>query len=277
MRILMSLSPLLFASALLAQNAAPVTNDVPAHVPAADAKTASKQAVEARQNANSNTAPEGQAKVLDSVVAIVNGDVLLESDVEEEQRLESLQLLPEGENTIVRAAQHLITRTLILQQMAAQQEAPPNITDAQVAKTVDDLRKDVPGCAAAHCESAAGWDAFLKARGLTADEVNQRWRQRLVILDYLNVRFRSGIRIPPADIEKYYTANMLPEFEKKHQKPPALKTLAPRIQEVLLQEQVSKQIDDWETTLRQEGSVQILVPAYGQSTNSDSDDTGSGA
>ncbi len=265
----------LAGAAAYAQNAAPVQNDVPTHVTAAQAKTATSEAAAAKANSTAG-APEGEAKILDSVVAIVNGDVLLESDVQEEQRLESLQMLPAGENTTVAAAQHLITRTLTLQQMKAQQ-ATPEVTPAQVQKVIGEIRKDLPGCAAAHCETEAGWAAFLKARGLTPDEVEDSWRQRLIILDYLNLRFRSGIRIPSADVQKYYQANMVPEFEKKHQKAPPLKALAPRIQEVLMQQQVSKQIDEWETTLRQEGSVQILVPAYGQSTNNDDDDTGGGA
>jgi hypothetical protein len=164
----------------------------------------------------------------------------------------------------------------MLQQMKDQQ-ANPDITDTQVNKVLDELRKDLPGCAAAHCETAAGWAAFLSARGLSPDEVEDSWRQRLGILDYLNLRFRSGIRIPSTDVQSYYQTKMVPEFKKKNEAPPPLKNLAPRIQEVLLQQQVTKQIDDWEQTLRDEGTVQILVPAYGESSNGDGDDLGGGA
>ena len=277
LRSLLGLLTIGAASSLcaLAQNAAPVQNDVGAHVSSSEAKTAASEAAAAKA-ASTAAAPEGVAKVLDSVIAIVNGDVLLESDVEQEQRLESLQMLAAKDNTSATAAQHLITRTLILQQMKAQQAAP-DITDAQVEKTIDEIRKDVPGCAAAHCDTAAGWATFLKARGLSPDEVADSWKERLVILEYLNLRFRSGIRIPTADSQKYYQTTLVPEFDKKHQKPPTFKTLEPRINEVLLQQQVSKQIDDWEATLREEGSVQILVPAYGQSNDNTDDDFGSGA
>ncbi len=275
-RCALSVAAALFgALPLSAQNVAPPQSEPATHVSPSDARTATSQAAAAKQNATA-PAPEGEAKVLDSVVAIVNGDVLLESDVQQEQRLESLQMLPSDQNTSVAAAQHLVTRTLILQQMKAQQENA-EVTAAQIEKTVSEIRKDLPGCAAAHCETAAGWTNFLKARGLTPAEVNDGWRQRLLILDYLNLRFRSGIRIPAADVQKYYETKMLPEFEKKHQKAPPLKTLTPRIEEVLLQQQVSRQIDDWETTLRQSGSVQILVPAYGQSNDKDDDDTGGAA
>ena len=273
--LLLTATALLAGSAAVAQNPAPVKNDTGTHVSNQEAKTATAQAAAAKAS-STTVAPEGEAKVLDSVVAIVNGDVLLESDVQEEQRLESLQMPSSEKSASVTAAQHLVTRTLILQQMKAQQETP-EVSAAQIQKAVGEVRKEMPGCAAAHCETEAGWVNFLKQRGLTPEEVNDDWRQRLIILGYLDLRFQAGIRIPTADMQKYYETSLVPEFQKKHQAPPPFKTLEPRIKEVLMQQQVSKQIDEWEATLRQQGTVQILVPAYGQSTNNDDDDTGGGA
>ena len=265
------LLPLVLSTAIAsAQNAAPVQNNVNSHVAPSTATKANDDAKAAARNANA-PAPEGAPRVLDSVVAIVNGDVLLESDVEQEQRLEGLQLQPAGENTLVNAAQHLVTRTLIEQRMKAQGD-PTKASDEQVTKTIADLRKQLPGCAPAHCETEAGWQKFLAARGLSAEEVNQSWRERLTILAYVDERFRAGIRVSHADIENYYQQQLVPQFTAKHQTAPPLKQLQTRIQEVLLQEQVTKQMDDWEQTLRQEGSVQILVPAYGPSSNGDRDE-----
>lgn len=239
--------------------------DVQNHVDASRSDVATQQAKSAAGAQSGTVTPEqGKPVVLDSVVAIINGDVILESDVEAERRFESLQLLPEGENTDARAAQHLITRTLILQQMKEQDQASPDITNADVEKFVEELKKQQPGCANGRCATEAGWARYLATRGLSPDEVKQRWRERLVILDYVNLRFRQGIRIPPADVQAYYEKNLVPQFKAKHQTPPALKVLQPRIEEILLQEEVSKQMDDWESMLRQEGSVQILVPGYGQ-------------
>jgi hypothetical protein len=42
--------------------------------------------------------------------------------------------------------------------------------------------------------------------------------------------------------------------------PPAEATIADRIQEILLQQQVDKLLDDWLTSLRAQGSVRILKP-----------------
>ncbi len=256
----------LSSAAVYAQNVAPVQQDTQTHVsPGTSATSAAKASEAASAQKAGKPAPEDKPVVLDSVIAIINGDVLLQSDVEEERRFESLQLLPESEDNDVRAAQHLITRTLILQQMKAQDQTSPNITDADVAKLVAEVKKQQPGCAQAHCDTTAGWTKYLADRGMTPEEVNQRWRERLVILDYLNLRFRQGVRVPTDQVQSYYDKTLVPEFRAKHETPPPVKSLQPRIEEILLQEQVTKQIDEWEASLRQQGSVEILVPAYGQS------------
>lgn len=261
--------------AMVAQNAAPTQQDTKAHVSNTQTDAASSEAkAAAHTQAASTTAkpPEDKQVVLDSVVAVINGDVILESDVEAERRFESLQLLPPGENTDARAARHLITRTLILQQMKEQDQASAQISQVDVDKLVDETKKELPGCLPARCQTEAGWASFLAERGLSPEEVNARWKERLLILNYVNLRFRQGIRIPKATVQTYYEKNLVPQFEAKHQKAPALKVLQPRIEEILLQQEVSKQMDDWETTLRQEGSVRILVPAYGESNASGSEE-----
>ena len=258
-----------------AQNPAPVAADAQTHVAPEQKARAAAQAQQAKAAQSGSPAPQGTPTVLDSVVAIINGDVVLQSDVEQERRFESLELVPPGENTDVRAAEHLFTRTLILQQMKAENQATPNVTDAALAKSLAELKEQLPGCAG-HCNTAAGWAAYLAERGLDPREVADRWRERLVILNYLNMRFRSGLRAPESDVETYYDKTLVPQFENRHQKPPTLKALRPRIEEILLQQEVSKQIDDWEATLRQQGSVRILVPAYGQSSNENGQPEASG-
>ncbi|WP_158748049.1 peptidylprolyl isomerase [Acidobacterium sp. S8] len=227
--------------------------------------------------APANTAPPASGEqpiVLDRVIALVNGDVLLESDVHEEMRLVVLQpiIAPQGQNTKERAARRLITRNLMLRQMREQQQIKYAVTDDEVHKSLAELREDLPACKSAKCTTDEGWHAFLKANLLTEDEVEAYWRQRLEILKFINLRFGSSIRISRQDMQKYYQATIVPTFEKEKQKAPTLNSVAPRIQEILLQQQVNSMLHDWLENLREQGSVQILDPAYGQ--NSGSDDEG---
>ncbi len=254
----------LLAVPALAQNAAPVAADPKTHVTPAQQGKAAAQAGKADAAQNNAPAPAGKPVVLDSVVAIINGEVLLQSDVEQERRFESLQLLPASDNNDRRAAEHLITRTLILEQMREQDLAAAPVPDADLQRSLAELKKQLPGCQG-RCGTEAGWAAYLAERGLTPQAVNARWRQRIQVFSFLNERFRAGVRVPNDQIQAYYDKELAPQFAAKHERPPSLKTLRPRIEEILLQEQVTKQIDTWEATLRQEGSVEILVPAYGQS------------
>jgi peptidyl-prolyl cis-trans isomerase SurA len=78
--------------------------------------------------------------VLDHVVAVINGSVILESDVQEEMRLAVLQPFSDsGRYTPKRALQRLIDRALILQQMQAAEELTPPSPE-EVQQRVNELR-----------------------------------------------------------------------------------------------------------------------------------------
>jgi len=205
---------------------------------------------------------------LDHVVAKIGSNVILESDVEQEMdlsALEPLRVLP-GQNTPEEALRRLIDRTLILEQMKEQQQAVTTSTP-EVEKALADLRKQIPACARYHCETDQGWDAFLKASNLTPEEVEQRWSQRMAILRFIDLRFRSGITVTHDQVTAYYQKTLLPALAKAHDAAPPLSQVAGRIQELLLQQQVSGLFQDWLSSLRDQGNVEIVDQAYADLTN----------
>ena len=201
----------------------------------------------------------GTEVTLDRVAAMVNGDLILESDLDAEQRFAAFQPFSEVQQaTREELLDRLIDRTLILQQMALQPEAA--IGDAAVDEQLTLLRKSIPKCAAYPCTTEAGWEKFVADQGFTREEVQDRWRQRMEVLRFIEERFRMGIRISQAEIDEYYKTTMLPAYEKENAAAPPEATIADRIQEILLQQQVDKLLDDWLATLRAQGSVRILKP-----------------
>jgi len=223
-------------------------------------------------------AASGKPVVLDSVIAVINGDVLLRSDLQSEMEMAALLplSLPPGKNLEGRAAGRLINRTLIVQQMKSQGMAI-EVSNEAVQKDLDDLRKQLPACIQYHCETEAGWAKFLSAHNLTPEEVFERWRLRMQILNFINARFRAGVRISRQEIEDYYNKTFVPEFAKQDAKPPPLDSVSGRIEEVLLQQYVNVLLEDWLKTLRDQGNVIILDPALGESNPSpDEDDEGGG-
>jgi hypothetical protein len=206
-----------------------------------------------------NSQGTGAQVTLDRVVAIVNGDLILESDLDAEARFAAFQPFTESKPpSKEELIERLIDRALIEQQMALQPEPP--ITNAEVDAELVVLRKSIPKCQVFHCETDAGWEKFVAEQGFTVPEVQERWRVRMEVLRFIEERFRSGIRISQAQIDDYYKTTMLPGYEKQNATAPAEATLADRIQEILLQQQVDKLLDDWLNSLRAQGSVRIFKP-----------------
>jgi len=201
----------------------------------------------------------GKRVTLDRVVAIVNGGLILQSDVDAERRFVAFQ--PFSEPTQATESQligRLIDRELIVEQMAL--EPVPPITDAAVDAELTTLRKSIPKCATYRCETEAGWAKFVADQGFTMQQMRDRWRQRMQVLEFIEERFRMGIRISQAEIDEYFQKTMLPVYQKEGMKPPEEATLTDRIQEILLQDEVNKLLEDWLNALRAQGSVRILTP-----------------
>jgi hypothetical protein len=143
-----------------------------------------------------------------------------------------------------------------------EQELAPPPADSKVDEQIAYLREHLPACAGQSCETEAGWRRFLAAHGFTEAELHTRWKQRMQILDFVGVRFRTGIRITRPEIETYYKETLVPEFEARKLKPPPLAQVSDRIDEVLLQEHVNVLLNDYLRSLKDAGSVQILDPQY---------------
>ena len=207
-------------------------------------------------------AVSGKSVTLDRVIAVVNGDVILESDVDEERRFEEIQpYRAAAENTREKLIERLVDRALILQQAAMEPEG--KVSDADLEAQIAAIRKDVPACKDQyHCETDDGWAKYLGDHGFTVEEFRSMWLQRMQLLKFIEVRFRSGVTISDDEIKQYYEKTMLPEYARRNVKnPPPLDRIKRRIEEVLLQQQVSALLEDWLKSLRAEGSVQIMTPS----------------
>lgn len=202
----------------------------------------------------------GGPVVLDKVVAVVNNRAILESDVELEARLTILEPGGTGSEPRADALQRIISRTLIQQQIRAEEAKIDEPTQEEVLARLQELRRDLPKCARAQCMTDAGWAALLKANGVTEAEAENYARLRLQLLAFIEERFGQGIHISQEEIENYYRNTFLPQFHSG-ETPPQLESVKLRIGEILLQEQVTKLFGGWLDTLRKQGNVEILDPA----------------
>ena len=164
------------------------------------------------------------------------------------------------------AMQQIVNRTLLMDQMDEQQLVPPP-TDAEVDKQIAELRPHLPACVG-HCNTDEEWRRFLAAHDFTEAQLHDRWKQRMQILDFINARFRTGIRITKPEIESYYKEKLAPEFDKRKLTPPPLEQVSDRIEEILLQQHVNVLLGDYLRSLKDAGSVLILDPQYNSLGNS---------
>lgn len=209
----------------------------------------------------STTSQAVGATQIDRVVAIVNDDLILESDVDEERRFGVFQPYssPVGAFSRADAIKRLTDRTLITQQARLQPQKP--ITDAEIAANLQDLRKDILACKQYKCETQEGWQSFLAANGFTEKELLRDWRERMETLQFIENRFRMGIRISDDDVKSYYTKTLLPQYAARNVTAPKLNSISDRIREILLQQQVSGLLEDWLKALRASGSVRLVTIA----------------
>lgn len=208
-------------------------------------------------------AAEGASPVvLDRVVAVVNRQAILDTDIDDEIRLSVLDPGRAGQGVLTRrrAIEQLISRALIEQQIRREDAQSSEPQQAEVDARLADIRKEVPACVRQNCASDTGWKLFLANHGLTPERVDAYLRYRLEILRFIEQRFRQGIRITPQEIETYYHDTLVPQYAAGEAIPP-LEKVSPRLEEILLQQKVNLLFDEWLTNLRKQGDVEILDPA----------------
>lgn len=208
--------------------------------------------------AHSQAAPAA----LDRVVAVVNNRAILSSDVNEEMRLSILEprSTTAGPPTAKSALRRLISRTLIQQQIRQEDIQSAQPSEQRVQARLTELRHSLPVCIRMNCATDAGWKVFLASNDLTEADVEHYLRMRLEILAFIESRFRQGIRISQDDIDQYYRETLVPQYGKGETVPP-LQSVAPRIEEILLQQEVNVLFSSWLDNLRKQGDVEVLDPA----------------
>ena len=206
------------------------------------------------QSPNSVTGPQ----VLDRVVAVVNYQPILWSDILNEMRFAILDPNEVGGTlTPQRALQQLISRALIQQQIGQEDATASKPSDANLQVRLDEVRKELPACVRVNCASDEGWQAFLKNNGLTVEQVQNYERLRMEILNFIEIRFRQGIQISREETEAYYHDKLLPQYANPSQAPP-LSAVSARIEDILLEQQVNVLFGNWLDNLRKQGDVEVL-------------------
>jgi hypothetical protein len=191
-------------------------------------------------------------RVVDRIVAHIEDDIILESQVRE---LGAFQQLIEGH---VESDDQLLSE--LIEQWVVQTEATAAHFPQPAQEEVDrELARLTSGFS-----SPDAYSARLRELGLSPGEVRELLSRQIYVERYIDYKFRPSVQIEPADIEAYYQKELLPELAKKNQPAPAQADVEEQIREVLVQRKISdltaKWLDDTKSRLKIE-----MTPAGAQS------------
>jgi parvulin-like peptidyl-prolyl isomerase len=172
-------------------------------------------------------------EVIDRIVARVDNDVILWSDM---QDLARYQILVDGKaQSDSEILDHLIDQYIVRNEAKASFFPQPSEQD--VRRSLDRLKK-----------SFASPEEFTereKQAGLTDDGVLRILTSQLYLSNYLDSRFRASIQVNESAIEDYYKTRVVPRAESRDRTPPTLEAATPYIKEVLVQRAINVQADRW--------------------------------
>jgi parvulin-like peptidyl-prolyl isomerase len=209
-------------------------------------------------------------EVIDRIAAIVNGHVILQSQLEDDLCFEALSGARPLDSLSVQdrrsALNHLVDQELLREQ--AQAADLPQLAPEQVQKRIQEIR-------AAHPEavSDSGWRATLARYGLNEKQLESRVALELALLREVDNRLRPSVQIENERIESYYRDVFLPQLHKAGAPDVPLAEVSARIREILTQEKIDELFNSWLQSLRKESKVRTLLPLDPQADA----DTGGGS
>jgi hypothetical protein len=186
----------------------------------------------AAESAKQSQLPSG-TRVVDRIVARIEGDIILESQVRE---LGAFQKLVEGRSEPDdRLLQELIEQWVV--ETEATESRFPEPAQSEVDREMVRL--------AGQFESPAAYVAKLHEVNLTVPEVRRLLARQIFVERYLDYRFRPTVQVEPGDIESYYQKELLPELAQKNQPAPSLAEVEEKIRELLTQREISVSAGKW--------------------------------
>jgi hypothetical protein len=175
----------------------------------------------------------GAQEILDRIVARVENDVILLSDV---RALRHYQELVDGKSE---TEEQILDR--LIDQWIVRTEADvshfPHPSDADIDRSLNQLQKSFA--------SIDEYEARKKQSGLSDSEIRRIVGLQLYLSNYLDSRFRPGVQIDPKTIEDFYVNKVLPQAKSRGQEPPSLDAARDSIQEALIQQGINEQADRW--------------------------------
>jgi len=191
--------------------------------------------------------PTRAQEVIDRIVAKVESDIILMSDV---RQLAHYQLFLDGKS---QGDAEILDR--LVDQWIVRSEASvarfPQPSDEEADRSIARLKRSFA--------TPEEYEARKEQSGLTDEEIRQFLKSQLYLSNYLDSRFRPVIQIDEKAIEDFYKTRVVPRAESRGQTPPTLDNARDFIQEALVQRAINEQADKWLKESRARVRIEIML------------------
>jgi len=190
------------------------------------------------------SAPPQSARVVDRIVARIEDDIILQSQVRE---LGAFQQLIDGHaESDDKLLNELIEQWMVETEATASHFPQP--AQSEVDRELARLKEQFA--------SPEKYASRLNELGLSSAQVRQLLSRQIYVERYLDYKFRPSVQIEPADINAYYQKELVPDLAKKNQPAPERAAVEEQIRELLIQRGISgltvKWLDDTKSRLKVE-------------------------
>ena len=193
-------------------------------------------------------APAQNGRVVDRIVARIEGDIILLSQVRE---LGAFQQLVDGKSESDDGLLAELIEQWIVQTEATQSRFPQpaqSEVDRELARLV------------AQFASPEAYGGKLRDLGLTPTQVRQLLARQIYIERYIDYKFRPSVQIKSQDVQNYYQNELLPELLKKNEPAPSRADVEGQILELLTQRAITDLATKWLDDTKSHLKIETTMP-----------------
>jgi peptidyl-prolyl cis-trans isomerase SurA len=189
-----------------------------------------------------------QPTLHDRIVAVVDGDPILQSDVD---RALVLGTTPPPAGASERDQRRRVLDGLIEERLRIHEVERYGFEQVPVeliAKQVETIRARFP--------SDEAFRQRLQALGMTLEGLEQLVAQQLQVLVYVDELLGARVFVGLEEIEAHYRGTLVPQLRAAGQPVPPLDEVRERIREVLRQQRLNEELQRWTAELRRGADVE---------------------
>ncbi|MBZ0111860.1 MAG: SurA N-terminal domain-containing protein [Thermoanaerobaculia bacterium] len=192
-----------------------------------------------------------QEQLVDRILAVVDDDPILQSDLDQLVALDP-NALRQGESPKdrdQRLLEDLVERRLRFHEVERYGfgDVPQGMVDEQLAQ----MEADYP--------SPESFEAQLSKIGLSREDLARRIQRDLAVLTYVDELLGARVFVGLEEIQKHYDTVLLPELRERNLEIPELDEVREQIREVLRQERLNQELGRWTEELRSKADVLIYL------------------